>query len=38
VCVLFRIVLGLYRIGRGVTAARSEMAVWRRHHSGRRHE
>ena len=33
--VLARMALSLYRIGRGVSAARSELAVWRDHHSGR---
>lgn len=37
-CVLARMALSLYRIGRGVAAARSEMAIWQRHHSGRRHK
>jgi hypothetical protein len=32
--VLARMGLSLYRIGRGVIAARSELAVWRRHHRG----
>ena len=36
-CVLARMALSLYRIGRGVAAARSEVAVWRRQHPGRRH-
>ena len=37
-CVLARMALSLYRIGRGVAAARSEVAVWRRQHPGRRHQ
>jgi hypothetical protein len=37
-CVLARMAVSLYRIGRGVTAARSELAIWRRHHPGHRRQ